>query len=44
MLELDKLRLSINAGVAAVDSGDYTDIDNADLDARFGDLLEPASD
>jgi antitoxin ParD1/3/4 len=42
-LKLDKLRLSIEAGVAALDRGEYTEIDDADLDAYLDDLAVPAS-
>ena len=32
-LKLDKLRLSIKAGVAALDRGEYTEVGDEDLDA-----------
>ena len=32
-LKLDQLRLSIKAGIAALDHGDYTEVDEAELDA-----------
>jgi len=34
-LKLDRLRLSIKAGVAALDRGEYTDVDDADLDTAL---------
>jgi hypothetical protein len=37
-LKLEKLRLSIQAGVAALARGDYTEIDEAELDAYFDKL------
>jgi antitoxin ParD1/3/4 len=37
-LKHDKLRRSIKAGVAALDRGDYTDVEDADLDACLDDL------
>jgi antitoxin ParD1/3/4 len=42
-LKLDKLRLSIKAGVAALDRGEYTEVDDADLEAYLDDLAAPAS-
>lgn len=42
-LKLDRLRLSIKAGVAALDRGDYTDVDDADLDAWLDDLVAPSA-
>jgi antitoxin ParD1/3/4 len=41
-LKLDRLRLSIEAGVAALDRGDYTEVADADLDAALDHLAEPA--
>jgi antitoxin ParD1/3/4 len=41
-LKLDKLRLSIKQGVAALDHGDYTDVEDEDLDAYLDDLAAPA--
>lgn len=41
-LKLDKLRLSIREGVAALDRGEYTDVDDEDLDAYLDDLAAPA--
>jgi antitoxin ParD1/3/4 len=40
-LRLDRLRLSIKQGIAALDRGDYTDIDDEDLDAYLDDLAAP---
>jgi antitoxin ParD1/3/4 len=40
-LKLDRLRLSIKQGIAALDRGDYTDIDDEDLDAYLDDLAAP---
>jgi len=37
-LMLDKLRLSIKAGVAALDRGDSTDVEDEDLDAYLDEL------
>ena len=37
-LKLDRLRLSIEAGVAALERGDYSDIDDADLDDTLDEL------
>jgi len=37
-LKLDKLRLSIRAGVAALDRGAYTEVDEEDLDAYLDNL------
>jgi antitoxin ParD1/3/4 len=37
-LKLDRLRLSIKAGIAALDRGEYTEVDDADLDAYLDDL------
>jgi antitoxin ParD1/3/4 len=41
-LKLDKLRLSIQQGVAALDRGDYTEVEDEDLDAYLDDLAAPA--
>jgi len=41
-LKLDKLRLFIKAGVAALDRGDYTEVEDEDLDAYLDDLAAPA--
>jgi antitoxin ParD1/3/4 len=40
-LKLDKLRLSIRHSVAALDRGDYTDVEDGDLDAALDDLAAP---
>jgi antitoxin ParD1/3/4 len=40
-LKLDRLRLSIQAGIAALERGDYTEVDDADLDAHLDDLVAP---
>ena len=42
-LKLDKLRLSIKAGVAALDRGEYIEVEDTDLDAYLDDLAAPAS-
>lgn len=42
-LKLDKLRLSIKAGVAAFERGEYDEVDDADLDTYLDDLAAPAS-
>ena len=42
-LKLDSLRLSIKAGVAALERGDYTDVEDNDLDAYLDDLVAPTS-
>lgn len=42
-LKLDRLRLSIKAGVAALDRGEYDEVDDADLDAYLDGLAAPAS-
>jgi len=41
-LKLDKLRLSIKQGVAALDRGDYTEVGDEHLDAYLDDLATPA--
>jgi antitoxin ParD1/3/4 len=41
-LKLKKLRLSVKAGVAALKRGDYTEIDDENLDAFLDNLAEPA--
>ncbi len=41
-LRLDKLRLSINQGIAALDRGDYTDVEDEDLDDYLDGLAVPA--
>ncbi len=42
-LKLDSLRLSIKAGVAALERGDYTDVEDNDLDAYLDGLVAPTS-
>lgn len=42
-LKLDKLRLSIKQGAAALESGDYTEVDDEDLDSYLDSLAMPAS-
>jgi antitoxin ParD1/3/4 len=42
-LKLDSLRLSIKAGVAALERGDYTDVEDDELDAYLDDLVAPTS-
>jgi antitoxin ParD1/3/4 len=42
-LKLEKLRMSIKAGVAALDRGDYTEVDDADLDAYMDSLAAPTA-
>lgn len=42
VLKLEKLRLSIRAGVAALDRGDYIDVEDADLDAYLDELPVPS--
>jgi antitoxin ParD1/3/4 len=37
-LKLDKLRLSIKVGVAALDRGEYAEVEDTDLDAYLDDL------
>jgi antitoxin ParD1/3/4 len=39
-LKLQKLRLSVKAGVAALKRGDYTEVDDESLDAFLDDLAE----
>jgi len=38
-LKLEKLRLSIKQGVAALERGDYADVEDEDLDAYLDDLV-----
>ena len=40
-LKLEKLRLSIKAGVAALERGDYTDVQDQDLDSFLDELAIP---
>lgn len=42
-LKLDKLRLSIKAGVAALDRGEYDEVEDANLDVYLDDLAAPAA-
>lgn len=42
-LKLDKLRLSIKAGVAALDRGEYDEVEDANLDAYLNGLATTAS-
>ena len=37
-LKLDKLRVSIKQGVAALDRGEFTEVEDEDLDAYLDDL------
>lgn len=37
-LKLDRLRLAIEQGVAALERGDYTEVENEDLDAHLDEL------
>ncbi len=37
-LKLDRLRLSIRQGVAALDRGDYAEVGDEDLDSQLDDL------
>lgn len=41
-LKLDKLRVAIQQGVAALDRGDYTEVKDEDLDAYLDDLSTSA--
>ncbi|MDQ0471337.1 type II toxin-antitoxin system ParD family antitoxin [Labrys wisconsinensis] len=40
-LKLDRLRLSIRAGVEALDRGDYIEVEDANLDAYLDSLAAP---
>ena len=40
-LKLERLRLSIKAGVAALERGDYTEVEDEDLDSYLDDLAIP---
>lgn len=42
-LELDRLRLNIKAGVAALDRGEYSEVEDADLDGYLDGLAAPAA-
>jgi antitoxin ParD1/3/4 len=41
-LKLDRLRLSIRQGIAALERGDYSEVADQDLDAALDDLAAPA--
>jgi len=41
-LELERLRVSVQQGVAALERGDYTEIEGEDLDAYLDDRAAPA--
>jgi antitoxin ParD1/3/4 len=41
-LKLDKLRVAIRQGVAALERGDYTEVQDEDLDAYLDDLATSA--
>jgi antitoxin ParD1/3/4 len=41
-LKLKALRLQIKAGREAIDRGDFTEVDEAELDAFFEELISPA--
>jgi len=41
-LKLERLRVSIRQGVAALDRGDYAEIEDEDLDAYLDDRAAPA--
>jgi antitoxin ParD1/3/4 len=40
-LKLEKLRLSVKAGIAALERGDYTEVDDENLDAYLDGLVQP---
>lgn len=42
-LKLEKLRVAIQQGVAALDRGEFTEVDDEDLDAYLDDLTNSAS-
>ena len=42
VLKLRALRLQIKAGREAIDHGDFTDVDGAELDVFFEELMSPA--
>jgi antitoxin ParD1/3/4 len=42
VLKLKALRLQIKAGREAIDRGDFTDVDEAELDVFFEELISPA--
>ena len=41
-LKLDKLRVAIEQGVAALDRGEFTEVEDEELDAYLDDLARPA--
>jgi antitoxin ParD1/3/4 len=41
-IRLDRRRLSIRQGIAALERGDYAEVEDEDLDAYFEDLPGPA--
>lgn len=41
-LKLDKLRMAIKQGIAALDRGEYTEVEDKDLDAYLDGLAAPA--
>jgi antitoxin ParD1/3/4 len=41
-LKLDRLRSSIKQGIAALDRGEFTEVEEEDLDAYLDDLTAPA--
>jgi antitoxin ParD1/3/4 len=40
-LKLDKLRVAIDQGIAALERGEYTEVADADLDAYLDELAAP---
>ena len=40
-LKLQRLRIAIDEGIAALERGDYTEIEEKDLDAYFDELAAP---
>ncbi|MGB9369632.1 MAG: type II toxin-antitoxin system ParD family antitoxin [Xanthobacteraceae bacterium] len=40
-LKLEKLRLAIDQGIAALERGDYTEVEDKDLDATLDELAAP---
>lgn len=41
-LKLEKLRLAVQQGIAAIERGDYTEVEDEDLDAYLDSLVAPA--
>lgn len=41
-LKLEKLRLAVEQGIAAIERGDYTEVADEDLDAYLDSLAAPA--